>query len=414
VVVGAAILLYHRAGASPDQVEAASPPKDPAAKLEALVAILSRQPDDKQALAQLDALYDELCDPVTEEPAVIRIGVAPRRLVRILLQAEHVPPDSAPEEARLGRFDLVAGLDSDAAAALARAAKLGAGDGVVVPMALALLRADRADELLDRVRPEAVADPHRRVLIEVLRARAETSLGRYDAARASLRSALDAEGRNAAVLGRLGMLELLHGSRTDAADTLARARAVDPDASPVLRLAGEYSYAAGDYAASARDYGRLVQRGEPEMFDPIPSSLGEARALIYQGDLNAASTVLDASPLGAGEPSVIYYRALMAYRAGAFRRTGELAQPLDGKLHDVAALDLLIGGAMLASGYPETAAYRLRRYLLAVPDNEAAQALLANAEARIARPDTPAEVPQSRLMAAFGFPAAAAVSAGHF
>jgi hypothetical protein len=66
---------------------------------------------------------------------VIRAGVAPRRLVRILLQAEHVPPDSAPQEARLGRFDLVAGLDSDAAAALALAAERGAGDGVVVPRA---------------------------------------------------------------------------------------------------------------------------------------------------------------------------------------------------------------------------------------------------------------------------------------
>jgi predicted Zn-dependent protease len=154
--------------------------------------------------------------------------------------------------------------------------------------------------------------------------------------------------------------------------------------------------------------------GEPEVFDPIPSSLGGARALIYQGDLNAASAVLDASPLGAGEPSVVYYRALMAYRAGAFRRTGELAQQLDGKLHDCAALDLLIGGAMLASGYPETAAYRLRRYLQAVPDNEAAKVLLANAEARIARPDAPAEVPQSRLMAVFGFPGTAAVGVGHF
>jgi predicted Zn-dependent protease len=150
------------------------------------------------------------------------------------------------------------------------------------------------------------------------------------------------------------------------------------------------------------------------VFDPIPSSLGETRAPIYQGDLNAASTVLDASPLGAGEPSVVYYRALMAYRVGAFRRTGELAQQPDSKLHDTAALDLLIGGAMLASGYPETAAYRLRRSLQAAPDNEAAQALLANAEARVARPDAPAEVPQSRLIAAFGIPRTASVGVSHF
>jgi predicted Zn-dependent protease len=148
------------------------------------------------------------------------------------------------------------------------------------------------------------------------------------------------------------------------------------------------------------------------MFDPIPPSLGAARALTYLGDLGAALAALDASPMPADDPSVRYYRALLAYRAGEFRRAAELAQSLDVDLPHYPPRDLLLGGALLASGLRATAAARLSQYVAEVPGDSAARRLLQVAQRDVTDPHA-ATVSPRELLAAFGFPlSTAADSAG--
>jgi hypothetical protein len=104
------------------------------------------------------------------------------------------------------------------------------------------------------------------------------------------------------------------------------------------------------------------------------------------------------------DTSIQYYRALLAYRSGDYRRAVELALPLDVRRTDFPSLDLLIGAASLADGYPQIAVQRLRRYLITAPQNPAVRALLDLAEAST---DKPAElvVPRDQLLGAFDFPA---------
>ncbi len=110
-------------------------------------------------------------------------------------------------------------------------------------------------------------------------------------------------------------------------------------------------------------YGALVRRGAPETFDPTPPSLGLARALTYVGDLAAARAAFPASRLPANDASLRYYRAVLAYCAGEFRNATDLAQALGSALPNYPPLELLLGGASLASGFPATAVAHLGRYV---------------------------------------------------
>ena len=161
----------------------------------------------------------------------------------------------------------------------------------------------------------------------------------------------------------------------------------------------------GDYTASAVDYGKLIGRNDTEDYDPLPASLGKARALIYAGDARAAETALGAA--GAILPHddfVQYYRALLAYRSGDYRQAIELAQPLEARMKAYPPLNLLIGAASLADGYPQIAARQLLRYLDIESSNSAARALLNAAEDRIRNPGKQPRVPSELLLRAFSFP----------
>ncbi len=324
----ALLVLRSAPSVSLEQVRTADPAPNPPTELRAISDILQQQPDNQQTLGRLDSLYDGLCDPTTQEPTISGAGAVLRRIVRTLQDGQTGRPDTGPREVRIGRFALAAGMDTDAATALTRATTLGVDpDSVVVPLALALLRADRPEELLQRLQPDAVADPHRRVLLQVLRARAQIALGHYDVAREGLQTALNAEPNNVGVLARFGVLVLWHDGGAEAASIVARARALNPDAPPTLQLAAEYAYATSDFAGSADTYGRLVQRGVPEVFDPIPPALGEARALIYRGDLKAAAAVLTRPPsTGRSDQDLLPRLARLSLRGiPPGRRTGGTA-----------------------------------------------------------------------------------------
>ena len=330
------------------------------AGLRVAARFLTRNPADPQTLEILSALYDGLCDAETGEPDRPLAGAAVRRIAISLHNAVHDGSESPLADEVFGKFALAGGHDDTAATALRRAQALGVpADRVNSPLALALLRAGRYQDVLQATRPEAATSARHRAVLLTLQARAYLGLGQDEAARKGFAAAVEKRSRQRRCArpdryaGTLARSRCGGGSRASGACPAGRAGQL-ADAGP----AGEYGYATGDYRGSAAAYGALVRRGAPEMFDPIPPSLGAARALTYLGDLAAARAALDASPMPAGDPSVRYYRALLAYRAGEFRRAAELAQSLDVNLPHYPPLELLIGGASLASGLRATAAAR--------------------------------------------------------
>ena len=171
-----------------------------------------------------------------------------------------------------------------------------------------------------------------------------------------------------------------------------------------LRLRAEYAYAMRDFAGSEAAYSRLIAIGSAERYDPTPPSLGKARAQIYQDKLQDATATLDHAALRANDPMVIYYRALLAFRAGSFRHAGELAMTLVDRGLNYPPVYLLAGAAMLANGYPETAHHYLERYVSDVPSNSIAQTLLQDSLDRTAHPSQTSPVAPGALYAALGFP----------
>ncbi len=332
-------------------------------------------------------------------------GVAPDvaaavRTIAFVLHGDLSQGSSGARVAELaGRFALLAGNDDMGLSDLARAEARGAGPaGLAVPRALALLRLERFAEAVQAARSDATLSPPHRAALLILRARGELGLSQVAAARASLLAALALDPAAVDAVARLGLLALWRDHDTAAAaELLGHARRLAPDAVPTLRLAGEYAYATGDYAASAAAYGALARSGTAEAFDPVPASLGAARALIYVGDLAGARAALDAAPLPAEDPSLRYDRALLAYRGGDFNQAVALARALTYVWRDYPPLDLLLGGALLAAGYPASAAARLGHYVAQFQGDAAARGLLDAAEHGVpASPQT--------LQTALGFP----------
>ncbi len=375
------------------------------AALLAAARLLRRDPANPQVLGVLDTLYVGMFDMAMGEPDSSQDDTAVRLITVTLHNALRNGPDSPLAEAVLGEFAVAGGYDEMAVSALPRAEALGVPtDHVAVPLALALLRTGRYQDVLRTAQPEAMSSPGHRTALLTLRGRAYLGLSQPAAARESFEAALAIDAGNADALSRLGMLALWQDRDTSAAGALlARSRQAAPDAFPTLRLAGEYDYATGDYRGSAAAYGALVARGAPETFEPTPPSLGLARALIYQGDVAAARAALKASGLPGSDPALRYYRAMLAYRAGEFRNAALLAQPLLVTMADYPPVELLLGAALLASGYPETAAMHLTRYVAEVPGDAGARRLLDAAQRATGNPHA-ATVPRQELMAAFGFP----------
>jgi tetratricopeptide (TPR) repeat protein len=386
----------------------------PAAAMQALDLALRHTPPDAEAQTLLRETYAAVCDPATGEPNP-RISGPAARIAATLQDALGGGLGSALDYQLLGQFALAGGLATEAVPAFRKAAAMGADPAALqFPFALALLRANDLDTLL-QTNPANAADPHLGARLLVVRGQAQEALGQDDAARASFEQAARIDPGNVDAFARLGMMELGQSKPAAAAGWLARAEAANPTATPTLRLRAEYEYATRDYAGSDKTYTALVAQRAAETYDPIPPSLGKARAEIYLGELTQAAATLDAAPLNQRDPHLVFYRALLAYRSGQFRRAGDLAEPLDTSIHDFPPLDLLIGSTLLANGFPATAATRLQTYLAMVPGNAAAQTLLNDAEDRLAHPNLPMPVPVEHLLAAFDFPpnlAPAAQTAG--
>ncbi len=277
-------------------------------------AALLRHPADDAALAELERLSTVLRDPETGEPERDVTTAAPS-VVAALQAAVQARPDDARPRRLLGLTLLAAGLPRAAVVKLRRA-------GDPSDLTLALLRAARPEEVLDL---PALRDPQPgNAALLIARGRAFEMLRRYDDAAAALRQASAADPADPNPVARLGLLLLWQGDREGALRALRTATALDPQARATLRLSAEYAYATRDFAASAAAYDRLIALGAPERYDPIPPSLGKARALLYQGDLQRAATVLDQTRLPRDDPPVGYYRALLAFRAATSPRRANM------------------------------------------------------------------------------------------
>ncbi len=357
-----------------------------------VAAALRKDARDAAALAQLDAALPQMFDTMTGVPEG-----RPHAALAGMMYSLQDAMATASDRARLGRIVLLLGLNGVASDLLAEASRGGAGE-VSVPLAVALLRADRFVALRE-LEPESFSTGQQQAAFRTLQGRAAFQLGQLNAARRSFDAALAADPTHVDAIMRWALLELWHGNKPEAAALLARARQTAPMAPATLRLDAEVAYADRDFSKSAELYALLAARPGPEPHDPIAPQLGHIRALIYQGDVAAAEAMLATYQA----PGAGYYKALAAYRAGRFREASEQALLLERELAGWPPLQLLLGAAMLESDSPNLALDRLRRYAAAVRGNQAAERLLAVAERR-SRGAT-ALPARDDLDTALGFPA---------
>ena len=400
------LVLAVLAGAAAVVLTRSEPPAEQTTdSFHAAAQYLRGHPTDGPARARLDELYASICDPMSGEPEV-PAGAATglRQATDALRDISANDPDDATLRGLFGQYLLANGMNVLAVKELRAAINLHGGPNrLTVPLAYALLRADRLEELLAlSIAPEGTR--HEQAVLNLVHARVAEGLGRYGPAAASLRDAYDAEPRNLAVIVALGLLNIWHGDRRAAARWLGQAMEIDPDANATLRLRGEYAYATKDFAGSAAAYGKLAERAGPHRADPIAPILGYARALIYQNDLTNAATTLAHARLPDNDPKLGYFQALLAYRSGSFQHASELAEPLVNRMHDFPPLHLLLGAAALANGYPEIARHYLERYVDADPLNDEARGLLDRVAAQLEHRDIARPVDPEQLYAALGFP----------
>lgn len=344
-----------------------------------------------------------MCDPVTGEPMPPESAEGPRKAVDALGDASRAQPNDAELHRVFGEYLLITGSNNAAVNELRTAADHEEDSApLAMPLAFALLRTDRLEDLRARPVP-ANATPHQRAILYSVNARAAEAMRDYPAATVSLQKALDADPRNLSVIVALGMLYLRRDETAIAKRWLDQAAEINPDAAATLGLRGEYAYATKDFAASADAYGKLVALGASGRHGPVPPSLGLARAQIYAGDPKAATATLDHAPLPANDPGRAYYLALIAFRAGDFQRAAELAEPLAGRMPGFPSINLLLGAAQLANGNLETARRSLERYAGDVPADQPAQTLLADTIDRLDNSGNSKPVSPEQLYAALGF-----------
>ena len=147
-------------------------------------------------------------------------------------------PDDAILRRLYGQFLMANEMNALAAKEIRAALDLHADPAqLAVPLAYALLRANRLEELLALpITPEGTRHEH--AVLNLVHARAAEALGRYGTAALSLRDAYHAEPRNPAVIVALGLLNVWHGDREAAARWLGKATEIDSNARRTLRLRG--------------------------------------------------------------------------------------------------------------------------------------------------------------------------------
>ena len=191
-----------------------SPAEQTTDSFHAAAQYLRGHPTDGPTRARLDELYASICDPMSGEPEVpAGASTGLRQATDALRDISANDPDDATLRGLFGQYLLANGMNVLAVKELRAAINLHGGpDLLTVPLAYALLRADRLEELLAlSIAPEGTR--HEQAVLNLVHARVAEGLGRYGPAAASLRDAYDAEPRNLAVIVALGLLNIWHGDR---------------------------------------------------------------------------------------------------------------------------------------------------------------------------------------------------------
>ncbi|HUK57673.1 MAG TPA: XrtA/PEP-CTERM system TPR-repeat protein PrsT [Stellaceae bacterium] len=262
-----------------------------------------------------------------------------------------------------------------AAEAEARLAKTdGAEDAADPPLAEALLRQNKFQQLFEQIRPgDRPAD--REALVRFNLGSAYINIGKYKEAEPLLRDAerLDEKG----LLPKLGMARWYIGARdfASAEEELARAREIAPDDPRILRLAADLSLKSGKFEAAGRQLDDLLAK------NPNDVAARVARAEVYI-DLNQFDLALPQIDrvLAADKKNApaMYLKAFALFKQHKLPEADALLTNIGSGFTSFPDGYFLAGSVKYALGQYEQAYEMLSKYLSRRPDNVEARRLVAS------------------------------------
>lgn len=310
----------------------------------------------------------------------------------------------APELAagRLGLGLLYERLGEAASAVkeLERARALGAAEDA---LRLPLLRArvatgelEEAEAVIAEVEavPAAEWSPELRAVL----GRAQLRAGRPAEARALLEQAVADDPSLLQAHLALAQLALAEGDRDGAVLHARVATEANPEAPEAWLLLGELQLTAGDAAAAEAAFDRAAAVTEE---DAVAARLGKARALLAQGELDAARPLVAAARKAQpANPIANYLQALLAVEDGALPEASAALERVFQRLPDHLPSRYLRALVAFREDRGEQALDDLERVLARDPGNPRARLLLAAVRTRLGEPGAAADTLEAGRTAA--------------
>lgn len=297
-------------------------------------------------------------------------------------------PDNAEARLALGTAYLEAGDPRAAEAEFDKAERLGiAPDRISVPMAEALLRQGRYDEVLSTVEPgDREPDLEARVL--TARGFALTGLKRFDEAEEALIAALEVKPTPEILVG-LAQVNAEQGDFDEAGDYADRALEIDPKVVAAIALKGDLARRSGDEETARALFAEAIE------LDPanIPARLARAAMLLAdgepeqaEGDVEAVLSRVPNHPLGN------YLRGLSLARSGEDLQALTALQKVEAFIRAYPPGLYLMSVLHLRQGQLEQAETTLQRLLELEPDSVATKKLLGLTYLRKSQPERTIEL----------------------
>ncbi len=285
-------------------------------------------------------------------------------------------------EARFLLGKAMVALDNPAGAEveLRRALQLGyRADEILPPLAEALLRTEKFDEVIGLEIGAAPRDPAARAALQTAVARAHAALGDAEQTDAAIASALEAVPDYVpALLMRARMVA--RAGDVDAALSIVDGVLVRaPTEFDAMTLRGDLLFERGDADGAAAVY-RKVLAAQPAHF-----AASEALLLILldKNDLEAAGRQLDAlAKVRAGHPATLYLQARLATQKADLRLAEEKIQQLLSAAPDDPKVLQLAGAVALRAKDHLLAQARLAKLVQLKPHSTGARTMLATALVR--------------------------------
>ncbi len=262
-----------------------------------------------------------------------------------------------------------------AAEAEARVAKtFGAADAADPPLAEALLRQNKFEQLFQDVAPgDRPADLEALVRFDL--GSAHINLGEFKQAEPLLRDAEKLDDK--AVLPKLGMARWYIVTRNfaSAEEELARAKEIAPDDVRILRLASDLSLKRGEFEAAGRQLDELLAKSPNDLAGRL------ARAEVYAdlGQFDQALPQID-RVLSADKKNgpAMYLKAFILFRQHKLQEADALLTNVSVGFASFPEGYLLAGSVKYALGQYQQAYEMLSKFLARRPDNVEARRLVAS------------------------------------